>query len=195
MAGPRTTTTERNAGMITRTDIGEALAILTGYAADKTPRPAQLTIQAWEEYFAQHPAWTGNDLLDAVVLLNQRPRERLVQPADLGDIIRTERADHANRHALPPANNDSITLAEWETRHGPFPRHQIGKATPPPGHTTTINPLTVPCPHCGAPAGRHCTIPGTREPLTKTQAHPSRYQPPETTHPTPAAHRAHPEHP
>lgn len=37
MARPRTT--ERNNAVINRNDIGEALAILTGYASDKTPAP------------------------------------------------------------------------------------------------------------------------------------------------------------
>lgn len=113
----------------------------------------------------------------AVTVLNQRPRERIVQPADLGDIIRAEHRDQAERQPHPTRHN-TITLTEWETRHGPFPRNHIGKTIPPPGHTDTTNPLTVPCPHCRAPAGRPCTIPGTRTPLTKTRAHPTRHQPP-----------------
>jgi hypothetical protein len=74
--------------MIERTDVAEALAMLTGYASDKTPTPSEVTIQAWTKYFAAHPHWTGDDLVAAAHKFAQDgPWERLVQPADIGQII------------------------------------------------------------------------------------------------------------
>ena len=73
--------------MIRREDIGDALALLTGNASDKTPRPSEVTIRAWMKYFGNYPRWSGDDLVAAANEYTKKPRERMVQPADLGEII------------------------------------------------------------------------------------------------------------
>jgi hypothetical protein len=73
--------------LIQREDIGDALALLTGNASDKTPRPSEVTIRAWMKYFANYPKWTGDDLVAAANEYCKQVRERMVQPADLGQII------------------------------------------------------------------------------------------------------------
>jgi hypothetical protein len=83
--------------MITRIDITEALAALTGSAPDKTPKPSEIVIQAWAKYFDEHPSWTGDDLASAVYEYAKTPRERMVQPADLGDLIRGWQRDAYER--------------------------------------------------------------------------------------------------
>lgn len=103
--------------MITRNDILDALTMLSGNDSSKTPKPDELTIRAWCDYFDDHLKWTGDDLCAAAHEYNKTPRERLVQPADLGEIIKRfyrdayERADPNERetawgdlgNAVPPA--------------------------------------------------------------------------------------------
>lgn len=78
--------------------------MLTGNASDKTPSPSEITIQAWTQYFAGRPTWTPADLVAAVDKYCSLPRERLVQPADLGQIITSsmrDRLDRADPDARP----------------------------------------------------------------------------------------------
>ena len=71
--------------------------MLTGNAADKTPQVSEIVVRAWVDYFRPFTSWTGDDLAVAVVEYCKRPRERLVQPADLGVIIKALRADELAR--------------------------------------------------------------------------------------------------
>ena len=71
--------------------------MLTGNAADKTPQVSEIVVRAWVDYFRPFISWTGDDLAVAVAEYCKRPRERLVQPADLGVIIKAFRADELAR--------------------------------------------------------------------------------------------------
>jgi hypothetical protein len=71
----------------------------------------------------------------------------------------------------PPDNR--ISLAEWEREHGPFPRVGFAKNIP---EEDEIKPLRVPCPYCKAMPGSPCIIPGSRQLLAKSKAHPSRME-------------------
>lgn len=76
----------------------------------------------------------------------------------------------------PPPGLEKITLAEWERRHGTFPKLRVGRDIPEAEYQDAmpVNPLRAKCPHCHAAPGSPCTIPGTNDILTKHRAHPSR---------------------
>jgi hypothetical protein len=79
--------------MITRSDQVDALKVLGAYAADRTPNPDDGVLAAWMDYTDRYPNWTGDEWVAAASQLNQRPRERLVQPVDLGEIVKMWRQD------------------------------------------------------------------------------------------------------
>jgi hypothetical protein len=83
--------------MITPADHIDALSMLIATAPDKTPDAGEATIRAWVDYTDRFPAWTGDEWVAAAGELNQRPRERLVQPSDLGEIVKMWRRDARER--------------------------------------------------------------------------------------------------
>jgi hypothetical protein len=91
--------------------------MLTGNASDKTPRPSEVTIRAWMKYFGNYPKWSGDDLVAAANEYCKRPRERMVQPADLGEIIRLFYAD-----AIERMNPDDRGSAWEDLGGGGYPR-------------------------------------------------------------------------
>ena len=62
--------------MIARNDILDALTMLSGNDSSKTPRPDELTVRAWGDYFDDHPRWNGDDLVAAAHEYCKQPRER-----------------------------------------------------------------------------------------------------------------------
>ena len=99
--------------MITRDDILDALTMLTGNAPDKTPQPSELVTQAWLDYFKAYPSWIGDELVAAASdYCRSGTRERMVQPADLGEIIRGWRQDTLAR--MSPEERESA----WEQLGG-----------------------------------------------------------------------------
>jgi hypothetical protein len=105
--------------MITRIDIGDALAMLAANAPDKTPEPNEATMAAWSKYYDGYLGWTGDDLVAAAHELCKRPRERLVQPADLGLIIQRFRRD-AYERSDPNTREDA-----WSDLGGRPPAQQL----------------------------------------------------------------------
>lgn len=90
--------------MITRTGIGDALAVLAATAPDKTPNPNEATMAAWAKYYDSHPRWTDDDLVAAAWEHAKTPRERMVQPADLSEIISSWYQDRLAR--MDPADRE-----------------------------------------------------------------------------------------
>jgi hypothetical protein len=103
--------------VITRNDVIDAITMLTGNDSSKTPQPSELAIRAWCDYFADHPGWTGDDLAVIVHEYCKHPRERIVQPADLGTLIVAFHRD-AYQRADPDTRDDA-----W---------HDLGGNTPTP---------------------------------------------------------------
>jgi hypothetical protein len=156
--------------MITRIDITEALARLTATAPDKTPNPGESTLAAWSAYFDRHLDWTGDDLIAAVIMLNDRPRERMVQPADLGTIVTQLRRDAYER--MDPDERETA----WSDLGGGTPRQltfgggyldATGQRRDRYGFIDKSAPELMPEPlECEHPTGDPCADPGCDKPST-----------------------------
>jgi hypothetical protein len=101
--------------MIRRNDVIDMLIKCTAYANDKTPAPAEATILAWEEHFAQFPQLTRDDGLAAVARLFRDPRDRLIQAADISKIARDLHQDRALRLPARATEQGDMTTNEHKT--------------------------------------------------------------------------------
>lgn len=178
----------------------EVLAKIAGYDP-WFPKPNDAMLLSWADHFdLKNPA--REDVLEAVTRFYGEKREsnKPPLPADITALARAARQDRLlrNEYVPPPDKSDDpqppepegvekISLAEWEHRHdAKFPHVGVGKSVEevesprlPPhigGWDSEVNPLTVKCQHCGAPATYPCVIPETQEILTRSRAHPRRIE-------------------
>jgi hypothetical protein len=113
--------------VITRNDILDALSMLSGNDSSKTPNPDELNIRAWMDYFADHPHWSGDDLVAAAHEYCRAPRERMVQPADLGLIVKGWHDDRLDRMD-PDERVDAYADLGGARYTGPYvPRDHYGQ--------------------------------------------------------------------
>jgi hypothetical protein len=157
--------------VITPTDITDALAMLTGNDSSKTPQPSELVIRAWMDHFGDRPTWTGDELAIAVHELCKRPRERMVQPADLGMIIAARRVDAFEREPVNTKLGRMDALSATKIAREVEPAPETEPTITRPGS----NPLLVACSWCKAAPGNPCTTNGQRMRRDR-RYHPSRLE-------------------
>ena len=93
--------------MIAPPDILDALSILASNASDKTPG-GEATAAAWLDHFNHYPHLNRQQLMDAVNMYCETPRERLVQPQDISQLARKLHQDSVMRN---PLGSDMETVA------------------------------------------------------------------------------------
>lgn len=104
--------------MIDRNTVVRVLQQCSANANDKTPNPSEATIQAWLDYYAQYPYLTAADVFEATRQYCSAPRERLVQPQDIGVLARQIHQDVGQRrptdHATEQVELEPVDQSEFE---------------------------------------------------------------------------------
>lgn len=152
------------------------------------PNPSEATLMAWAEHISlANPE--RDDMLAAVTKFYENSLGVVKPlPASISILARQIRQDRLVRGDYQPPPDKSadppppsppeakkITLAEWEELHGEkFPRIALGLSVDDP-NLSGPNPLRAHCPHCKAPPGSPCVIPGTQQRLEKARAHDARF--------------------
>lgn len=120
---------------------GEVLAKIASYDP-YFPKPNEAMLMAWAEHFVLQNHPTRDDLLEAVALFYASENQGVMGvkplPGSISGLARQIKTDRMAREEYKPppdksadpelpavgsAGSESITLAEWERRHGvKFPR-------------------------------------------------------------------------